>query len=184
VLQSVLRTYPLVGIVGQQLVEDVPDILSAPIRQEFLYPDALLQGEVYLHVGGLAFEPVKHLLPWSSQNVVDSMYLVELVLAGKQGFFGYELDEDAAALGGPVPAGGDVVGVGERGVFSLAGAEVCEFDEVAFDQDVFGFDIPVEDALAVHEIDGTQYLEHVELDFLEGQRVFLVLETLIHVHIH
>ena len=69
-------------------------------------------------------------------------------------------------------------------MFSFAGAEICEFDEVASNEDVLGFDVSMENALAVHELDGSQDLEHVELDFLEGERVFLVLEALVQVHVH
>ena len=42
----------------------------------------------------------------------------------------------------------------------------------------------MEDALAVHEIDGSEYLEHVELDLLEGQWALLVLEAFVEVHVH
>lgn len=42
----------------------------------------------------------------------------------------------------------------------------------------------MEDALAVHKLDGSEYLEHVELDLLEGEGVFLIFETLVHVHVH
>lgn len=128
------------------------------------------------------------------------MDLIQLIFSGKQRFFGYELKEDTTeapnvhffvvvpvsheAFGGAVPSSGDVVGVWGRGVFSFAGAEVGQFDEVAFDEDVFGFDVAVEDAFAVHEFDGPEDLEHVELDFLVGERVLLVFEAFVHVHVH
>lgn len=42
----------------------------------------------------------------------------------------------------------------------------------------------MEDAFSMHELDSTKYLEHIKLDFLEGQGIFLIFETFIHVHIH
>jgi hypothetical protein len=42
----------------------------------------------------------------------------------------------------------------------------------------------MEDALPVHEFDGSEYLEHVEFDFLEGEWIFLVSEALVEVHVH
>lgn len=42
----------------------------------------------------------------------------------------------------------------------------------------------MEDAFSVHEIDGSEYLEHVELDFLEGEWAFLVFEAFVEVHVH
>lgn len=128
------------------------------------------------------------------------MDLVELILAREKRFFGYQFEEDTAetpdvhflvivavcheALGGPVPTGGYVVGVGGGGVFALAGAEIGQFDEVSLDENIFGFDVPVEDALAVHELDGSEDLEHVELYFLEGEGVFFILEAFVQIHIH
>lgn len=77
---------------------------------------------------GLAFEAVKYLLSWSSKNIIDSVYLIELVFAWEEWFFGDEFEEYASeapdvhflivvavgheTLGGSVPAGGDVVSVG------------------------------------------------------------------------
>ena len=69
-------------------------------------------------------------------------------------------------------------------MFSLAGAEVCEFNEISFDEDVLRFDVSVEDALFVHEVDGPEDLEHIELDLLEGEGVLLVFERFVHVHVH
>ena len=42
----------------------------------------------------------------------------------------------------------------------------------------------MEDALSVHELDGSEYLEHVELDLLKGEGIFLVSEALVEVHVH
>lgn len=42
----------------------------------------------------------------------------------------------------------------------------------------------MEDAFAVHEVDGAEYLEHVELDLLRSEGVVLALEALVEVHVH
>ncbi len=200
VLERVLGSDPLVGVVGEEAGEYILDVVGAACGEELLKADSLLGWEIDLHVGGLGFEPVEDFLLGGAEDVVDPMDLVEFVLAREEGLFGDEFEEDAAeapdvhffvvvavsheALGGAVPAGGDVVGVGGGGVFALAGAEVCEFDEVALDEDVFGLDVAVEDALAVHELDGPQHLEHVELYLLEGQRALLALQALVQIHVH
>ena len=199
-LECVLSGYSLVGVIGQQLVEDVSHVLRAPARQKLLYPHPLLYREIYFHVRRLALEAVQHLLPRGPEDVVDSVDLVQLVLAREERLFGDEFEEHAAeapdvhfliivavgheALRGPVPAGGDVVGVGEGGVLALARAEVGELDEVALEEYVFGLYVAVEDALPVHELYGPEHLEHVELYFLEGEGALLVFEALVHVHVH
>ena len=129
-----------------------------------------------------------------------SVDLVQLILTREKRFLSDELKEDTAkspnihffvivavsheALGSPVPTSGYVVGVRGGRVFALAGAEIGQFDEVSLDENIFRFDIPVEDTLAVHELDGSEDLEHVELDFLEGERVFFILEAFVQIHIH
>jgi hypothetical protein len=40
-------------------------------------------------------------------------------------------------------------------VSAFAGAEICQFDDVAFHEYIFWFDIAMEDAFAVHEVDGS-----------------------------
>jgi len=39
-------------------------------------------------------------------------------------------------------------------------------------------------ALSMHELDGSEYLKHVEFYFLESERVFLIFKALIEIHIH
>ena len=69
-------------------------------------------------------------------------------------------------------------------MFTLAWAEISQFDEVTFDENVLGFDVPVENAFAMHELDGSEDLEHVELYFLKGKRVFFILKAFVQIHIH
>lgn len=151
-------------------------------------------------MGGLTFESIEHILSRSTQNIVYPVDLVQFVLAWKQGLLGDQFEQDAAetpnvhlliiiaicheTLRCSVPSRGDVVRVGKGRVLPLARPQIGQFDEVALDEYVFGLDIPVEDALFVHELDGPEYLEHVELDLLEGEGVFLIFEALVHVHVH
>lgn len=197
---GVFCTDALAGIVGQQLGEDVLEVLRAACREELVQPCALLGGEVDLHVRGLALEPVQQFLAGRAEDVVDAVDLVELVLAGEEGFLGDELEQHAAeapdihllvivaigheALRRPVPPGRDVVGIGRGRVLALAGAQIRQLDEVAPHKYVFGLDIAMEDALAMHELNGAEDLEHVKLDALEGEGRLLALEALVQVHIH
>lgn len=142
-------------------------------------------------MSGLTSKTLKNFCPRSAQDVVNSMDLVELILTGEKRFFGYQFEENTTktpnvhflvivaicheALRSPVPTSGYIVGVRGRRVFTLAGAKIGQFDEVSLDENIFRFDIPVEDTLAVHELDGSEDLEHVELYFLEGERVFFIL---------
>ena len=151
-------------------------------------------------MSGLTSKTLKNFCPRSAQDVVNSMDLVELILTGEKRFFGYQFEENTAktpnvhflvivaicheALRSPVPTSGYIVGVRGRRVFTLAGAKIGQFDEVSLDENIFRFDIPVEDTLAVHELDGSEDLEHVELYFLEGERVFFILEAFVQIHIH
>lgn len=128
------------------------------------------------------------------------MDLVELVFAWEEWFFCDEFKQHTAespnvhflvvvaishqTLGSSVPTSRDVVSVRKRRVLALAGSKIGKFDQIPLDQDVLRLDISVKDTFAMHELDGSEYLEHVELDFLEGERVFLIFETLVHVHIH
>lgn len=59
-------------------------------------------------------------------------------------------------------------------MLALAGAKVCQFDKIALDKDILRLDVAMENAFAVHKLDGTQYLKHVEFDFLEGEWIFFI----------
>jgi hypothetical protein len=128
------------------------------------------------------------------------MDLIKFILAWEQRLFGDEFEEHTAetpnvhlliiiavsheALGSTIPPGGDVVSIGRGRVFALAGAKVSQLDEVSLHKNVLRFDIAVEDALAVHELDGPEDLEHVEFDFLEGEWIFFIFEGFVEVHVH
>jgi hypothetical protein len=42
----------------------------------------------------------------------------------------------------------------------------------------------MKDAFSMHEFDGSEYLKHIEFDFLKGEWIFLVSEALVEVHVH
>lgn len=167
---GVFCTDALTRIVGQQLVQYVLQILGAACGEELLDADALLGREVDLHVRGLALEPFQDFLLGSAEHVIDAVDLVEFVLAGEEGLLGDEFEEDAPeapdvhllvvvavgheALGGAVPACGDIIGIGRGGVLALARPQICQFDQVPLDEYIFGLDVAMEDAFAVHEVDG------------------------------
>jgi hypothetical protein len=130
VFEGVFCRNSLLGIIDQQLGEDVLEILSTACWEELLKSDALLGSEIDVHVSGLAAEAIDDFLLGRAQNVVYAVDLVEFVLAGKERFLGDELEEDTAeaphvhllgvvpvgheALRGSIPSGGDVVSVWRR----------------------------------------------------------------------
>lgn len=127
-LQRILSTNPLVGIVGKQLGKDVFDILGAACRQKFIHSDTLLGGKVDVHVGCLALEAIQYLLLGGSKDVIDPMNLIQFVLARKEWLFGDQLEQNASeppnihllvivavghqTLRGAIPSSRDIVGVG------------------------------------------------------------------------
>ena len=52
------------------------------------------------------------------------------------------------------------------------------------EEDVFGFDVAVEDAVLVHVADGLHELVDVELDSVLGEVVRAAFDGLVHVHFH
>lgn len=66
----------------------------------------------------------------------------------------------------------------------LTRPQIRQLDEVPPNEYVLGFDIAMEDALAMHEIYGSEDLEHIKFDLLEGEGRLLALEALVEVHIH
>lgn len=88
--QSLLGRYPLVGVVGQQLFQDILGIARDVGWQHLLQSHSLLGWEVELHMRGPALKPLQNLWSRSTQHVVNQMHLIELVTPGKQRYF---LDE-------------------------------------------------------------------------------------------
>eukprot|EP00960_Hanusia_phi_P076503 768570-Hanusia_phi.AAC.3 len=67
-------------------------------------------------------------------------------------------------LGGPVPAGRDVICLRRPRERLLCQAEVCDFGDVPTDEDVFGLDVAVEVAAFVHVTEALQHVKHVVAD--------------------
>lgn len=57
---------------------------------------------------------------------------------------------------------------------AFTGTKIGYFDEIPLYQNVLRFDISVEDAFSMHELQGSENLEHVELDFLVCEGIFLI----------
>lgn len=129
------------------------------------------------------------------------MDLVQLVLLPREeGVETQHLEEDAAhpphihrtavvairqeTLRGPVPSSGDVFGVGQFSMDAATTAEVSQLDFVVPQQDIFWFDVSMEDALHVHVFDGHNELVDPVLDLGLGQVALPALDGLVEVHIH
>jgi len=128
------------------------------------------------------------------------MNLIDLVFACEERCFGENLEENAAdgpnihfipieavskqALWRPVPTCRDVLGVRHLGVHPLTRPEISEFNSVIFKENIFGLDIPMEDALAVHVLDRLQQRVDVLLHLGLGNEVRLRLGRIQQVHFH
>lgn len=62
-------------------------------------------------------------------------------------------------MGRGVPAGGDVVGEGRSGPDFAGQSEVADLEDVLGDQQVFRFEVPMEEAVLVHVGEGGGELE-------------------------
>ena len=67
---------------------------------------------------------------------------------------------------------------------AAARAEVRQFERVLHDEQVFGLDVAVEDAVAVHVVDGFEQLVDVVLHAALGDVVAPSLDRLVHIHVH
>lgn len=147
--EGLLGGDPLDGVVSQQFDEYVLEVVGAGVGQKLRYPDAFFWGKVYFHVSGLRFKLLQHLHTGSSQDVVDPVHLVQLVLAREQRLFGNQLEEHAPeppdvhllavvavrheALWRPVPPRRDIVCVGWSAVPIFARPQVSHFGDITLD---------------------------------------------------
>lgn len=65
-LEGVLGTDALLGIVSQEFTKDIFEIMRASRWQKLLHADTLLSWKVYLHMRRLTTEAIKDLLSRST----------------------------------------------------------------------------------------------------------------------
>lgn len=199
VLQGLGRRDSVVGVVNQQFLNQVDDF-RASMRNQLGDARSLHSRKVELHVGCVFLEVVQQLLLRRAHNVVNFVHLVNFVVAWKQRKQRNDFEKDTAnapqvhfvaviavgeeAFGRTVPPGGDVLCVRLLGVDSPAGSEVSKLDMVLREQDVFWFDVAVEDAVSMHVVDALDQLVHVILHPVLRQVVPLALDGVVHVHVH
>mmetsp|Transcript_75967 Transcript_75967/g.245889 ORF Transcript_75967/g.245889 Transcript_75967/m.245889 type:complete len:257 (+) Transcript_75967:1021-1791(+) len=144
--------------------------------------------------------PRQELGRWGAQDVVDLLDLIHLVLSREEREECDDLEADTAcrkkvhlevvvpigqqALGGPVPARADVLCERLPRVDASTAAQVRELDLVVHQQQVLGLDVAVENAVAVHVVQGLQHFIHVVLDLLLGQVVASAFDGLVDIHVH
>lgn len=159
-----------------------------------------LLGEVNFHMRGMLPEKIQDLLARSSNDVMDLVNLVELVIAReqraeRQNFVHHAADAPDVhlvavvtvcqqTLRSSVPARRDVLGQGLILIEASATAEIRELHSLAAEQDVLRLDVPVEDSVAVHVLYGFYQLIHIVLHALLRQVVRTSLDCLIHVLLH
>ena len=202
VLQRLRRRYPIVRVVDKQFLDEVDDF-RAGLGDELGDTGALDPSHAELrevHVAGVPLELVEQLLVGRAQDVMDLVHLVELVVPREQREERDNFEHDAAhapqvhlvpvvavrqeALGRSVPARRDVFRVGLLAVDASTAAEVGQLDLVLHQKDVLRLDVPVENAVTVHVVNGLHQLVHVVLDALLRQVVPATLDRIVHVHLH
>ena len=62
-------------------------------------------------------------------------------------------------MGGEIPASGDVVSEGRSGADFASQSEVADFEDVLGNEQVFRFEVPMEEAVLVHVCEGGGELE-------------------------
>ncbi len=154
---------------------------------------------VGLHVGGFGLELVEELGRWGPKDFVDSVYLIEFAGPVEERVLGDHLKEHTSvppdvhfgviisigheALRRSIPSGGNILSIGVLAVNSLTRTKISQLNDIASNQHIFGFDIPVEDAFFMYVGDGLEEEVHVVLDFLHGE-VFAFDQTFVQVLFH
>mmetsp|Transcript_70159 Transcript_70159/g.188936 ORF Transcript_70159/g.188936 Transcript_70159/m.188936 type:complete len:229 (-) Transcript_70159:41-727(-) len=144
--------------------------------------------------------PRQELGRWGAQDVVDLLDLIHLVLAREEREEGDDLEADTArseeihlkvvitvgqqTLRSSIPACADVLREWLPRVDATATSQVRELDLVVHEQEVLRLHVPVEDAVAVHVVQGLQHFIHVVLDLLLGQVVASAFDGLVDIHVH
>mmetsp|Transcript_95509 Transcript_95509/g.292121 ORF Transcript_95509/g.292121 Transcript_95509/m.292121 type:complete len:343 (-) Transcript_95509:290-1318(-) len=200
VLQDLSRQGPFVGIVPDEPLHDI-DELGLRVRDQALDALAFLFHETEIHVGSVPLELlVQEVFGRGPQHVVDLGNLVHLVLAWKQWEQRDDLEPNATgseevhleivkairekALRCSVPPGADVLCIRLPGINPSATAQVGELNLVIQQEQVFWFDISVENAVPVHMVKSLQQLVNVLLDLLLRQVVSPPFDGLVQVHVH
>lgn len=145
-------------------------------------------------------EVVEEALVRRAKNVVDLVHLVDFIVAGEQREERDDFEEDAAnapqvhlvtviavreeALGRTIPTRRNVFRVWLFRVDATAGSKIGQLDVVLHEQNVFRLDIPMEDSVSVHVINGLEQLIHVIFDPILGQIMAFALDCIIHIHVH
>jgi hypothetical protein len=131
------------------------------------------------------------------QYIVDPLDLVEFVVSREGGEQTYDLEQHTPhppqihlinklqqTLRRPVPPRRYVLRVRLVTEYPLATAEISQFHLVPQKEYIFWFDVPVEDAVAVHVVDGLQQLVDVVLDNGLVEVLLAPLDVLVHVAVH
>lgn len=149
------------------------------MRDHFGKAFPLLFWKIDLHVRGMLPKEIENLLIWRANYIVDLVDLVELVVTGKQGAERQDFVHDTAdapnihlvavvavcekALWSPVPTRRDIFSQRLILVKPSATSQIRKLDRLSIEQNVFWLDVPVEDSIPVHVLNGLDQLIHVVL---------------------
>ena len=145
-------------------------------------------------------KPFEHLLVRSSEDVMNFVSLVELVVAREQRVQGYDFEHHTphspnvhfpvvVAVGEEtfrcsIPPCRNVFGVRVLRVNSFTTPEISQLNVIAHHEDILRLDVPVEYSVGMHVIQCLEQLKHVRFDFLRLQIYFSSFNVLIKVVVH
>ena len=138
--QSLLRRDPVLSLVNQQPLHQIPGFVRHMLRQHHVNATSFNRPEINLNAFCLAFKITQHLNRGSSKHLMNQVNLVQLIFSRKQRIGRQQLVKNTAdppkvhfgpivpvsqeALWRSVPSGAYVLSVRVLAVDSSAGAEI------------------------------------------------------------
>lgn len=151
-------------------------------------------------MGRMFSEKVEDILAWRSDNVVDSVDLIKLIVAGKQRAQGQYLVHNASdtpnihfvsvvsiskkTFRSAVPSCRNVLSEWHFLIETPATSQICQFHSLSIEKDVFWLYVSMKDAISMHMLDGLDQLKHVVLDPLLRQVIRPSFNCLVKVLLH
>ena len=154
------------------------------MRNKFLKPYSFPLREIKIcltHMGRMTFIKLKQIFGRRSNDLINAMNLIKLVFSTKQRVLSDHFEEHTSippnihlkiivpvshqAFWSPVPPGRNILSQWRLTIDTLTWTKVCKLHTVTLDENIFGFDISVIDALAMHILDSFQQLKHNDFYF-------------------
>ena len=199
VLQTLRRRWSLLRVVKHVVRHDL-DGVGAGVWNELLQRRGRELREAEVHFGGQLHALWPNVAARRAEHRTHLVNFVGLAGSGEQGAQGEHFCHDAPHrpdvdggvvvrgseqhLRSTVPARGHVVCEGGPRADFAREPKVCHLADVAADQEVFGLDVPVEEAVFVHVGEALEYLVHEVADFVLRHGPLEVLGVLVQIAFH